>query len=97
MPQYIIHRDGVFNIFDTVVDAPVFSRALSKSELEEWYREQYGLHGMRELPQRIERAIVHGCSGHPPFDKLESYIEDWALVHHRAKADFVPRYLSAAD
>ncbi|KKN87480.1 hypothetical protein LCGC14_0259350 [marine sediment metagenome] len=27
MPQYILHKDGAYNIYSTIVDAPLFKEA----------------------------------------------------------------------
>jgi hypothetical protein len=62
MPQYIIHKDGAYNIFSTVVDAPYFDSALTLDQLKAYTQEQYGLEGMRQLDARLERAHKKGCS-----------------------------------
>lgn len=62
MPQYIIHKDGVFNVFSTVVDAPLIERGLSHDELQDWYRQMNGEAAMAELPERVARAVSTGTS-----------------------------------
>lgn len=62
MPQYIIHKDGVFNVFSSVVDAPLIERGLTLEELQEWFRFMQGSAAMVELPERVERALATGTS-----------------------------------
>lgn len=62
MPQYIIHKDGAFNVFSTVVDAPLLDQALAKDELAAWFRDMHGESVMNELSIRIDRAVAAGTS-----------------------------------
>lgn len=62
MPTYIIHKDGVYNFFSTVVDAPYFVHGLTLEQVTEYTREKFGTDGLAELPQRLERAHATGCS-----------------------------------
>lgn len=64
MPRYICHHDGKFFEWSTVVDAPV-THAMTREEFEEHYRFQYGQSAMSEFPERMRRAIAHGCSARP--------------------------------
>jgi hypothetical protein len=68
MPQYIIHKDGAYNIFATVVDAPYFDSALTLEELKEYTKEEYGKEGLRQLDDRLERAHSKGCSAFNDID-----------------------------
>jgi hypothetical protein len=49
-------------MFSTVSDMFLFDRGLSLEELEEIYGREHGEVGMRELPQRLERARKYGTS-----------------------------------
>jgi hypothetical protein len=73
MPQYIIHKDGAYNIFSTIVDAPFFEPALTLKELEDWMRKEYGEEGIRTLPERLERVHRKGTSSRMD-DSLEECV-----------------------
>lgn len=62
MPQYIIHKDGAYNLYSTIVDAPIFEHALTLQQLEEYVRFEQGQHGINALPARLERAHRTGSS-----------------------------------
>lgn len=61
MPTFIIHRNGLFFEWSTVIDAPV-TCAMTREEYEAHYQNMHGLLGMRELPDRLERAVESGTS-----------------------------------
>lgn len=62
MGQFIIHKDGAYNIYSTISDGPHYVSALTLKELEEVIRTEFGEAGMRILPERLERAHDTGCS-----------------------------------
>lgn len=72
MPRYICHHDGKFFEWSTVVDAPV-THAMTREDFEEHYRFQYGREAMRKLPERVGRAIAHGCSAVPSMSLAELF------------------------
>lgn len=98
MGRYILHKDGAYNIYSTVVDAPLFDEPVTIGELREYIRGEYGDQGIRELAVRLERAHLTGCSGHG--ETLES-----CLVCNRAGPrekemtldDFVRLFLTLDD
>ena len=93
MPELIVQKDGVFNIFSTVTDSPIFSSGITEEELTEWYREEYGNSGMLALPKRIERARRDcGCSCRIGTT-LDECISDWARVHKKSRKEFA-KFLS---
>lgn len=61
MGKPIVHHNGWFFVWSTIVDAPV-TKAMRRAEFESFYRECYGSEGMKELPARLERAIAKGTS-----------------------------------
>ena len=63
MPHYIIHKDGAYNVFSTIVDAPLFASALTEQQLREWHRQQFGEVGETYIEARLARARETGCSG----------------------------------
>lgn len=62
MGHLLIQKDDVWNIWSTVVDAPLYERGLTRAELAEEIRQEHGNAGVRELGPRIERALKTGCS-----------------------------------
>lgn len=70
MSKYIVHHEGQFLEWSTVVDAPI-TFANSLSDFEAYYREEYGEAGMIGLPVRIERAIKNGTSAVPDMSLKE--------------------------
>jgi hypothetical protein len=58
--------------WSTVVDSPV-TVGMSLEEFKEYYKNEYGSQGMRELDERLKRVEEKGVSGHPPYDNLESF------------------------
>ena len=79
MPAFIIHKDGAYNVFSTVVDACYFEPALTLDELREWYRPEYGEAGMRVLPARLERAHSTGSSAISGSHEPKKNAETWAF------------------
>lgn len=61
MPKFIVHHDGWFFEWSTIVDAPT-TEAMRREAFEEYYQDQHGKVGMRELPARLERAVKYGTS-----------------------------------
>lgn len=62
MPSYIIHKDGVYNLYTTVADGPWFVHGITLEQLQEITKEEFGASGLRDLPDRLERAHKTGCS-----------------------------------
>lgn len=74
MPAYIVHKDGVYNIFTTVADGFYFESGLTSEQLFDYIRGSQGQSGVDGLPKRIERAIKNGSSsilGHTLEDLAE--------------------------
>ena len=81
MPTYIIHKDGVYNFYSSVVDTCMFVSGLTLDQVKQWYKEEYGNHGMRDLPERLDRAHRKGTSC-----RLHSNLREF-LVCNRAGKD----------
>jgi hypothetical protein len=62
MPQYLIHKNGAYNFWSTVVDAPCYESALTLEDVREIVKTEYGNDGLRLLDARLERAHRDGCS-----------------------------------
>jgi hypothetical protein len=50
MAQFIIHHEGVFNIYGTIADGAYFDKGLSLEELNEYIKSEFGNQGLKELP-----------------------------------------------
>lgn len=95
MAHYIIHLDGAYNFWSTVVDSPLFESALTLKQVQFVTKRDQGERGLRDLPRRLERAHATGCS---------SYIEDLddVISVNRAgpdesrlsKSEFIAKYLT---
>lgn len=62
MARIILHRQGVYNVYCTIADAPIFDHGLELEDLEEWVREEYGARALHYLPDRLKRAHIFGTS-----------------------------------
>lgn len=69
MSDLIIHHNGAYNIYGTIADGCHYMRALTLDQLRMVVKESYGEHGLRTLPERLERAHRTGCS----------HINNWTL------------------
>ncbi len=72
MANFLIHKDGAFNLYNTISDRAVFKHAIDLQMLKSWYLEEYGVRGMTELPGRLKRALRTGTSEH--FSTLEDTV-----------------------
>lgn len=61
MPRHIVHHDGWFFEWSTIVDAPV-SIGMRRQEFKVYYLERHGLAAMLDLPWRLDRAVEFGTS-----------------------------------
>jgi len=96
MPRHIIHKDGRYNIFSTIVDDCYFEPSLSLKELEEYFKEEYGNRGLEGLPSRLERAHKTGTSS-----QIDKSLEDTVSCNNSGVDgnpltfdEFVLKYLS---
>lgn len=64
MSHTIIHHKGVFNLYSSISDSPVFESGLTVAQLEQYIKQQYGAQGLRNLEERIKRAQLKGTSSH---------------------------------
>lgn len=68
MPRYIMQLGDYFMEWSTIVDAPV-TFGMLLPEFREYYRDEYGRNGSRDLDGRLERVSENGTSsrlGHTP-------------------------------
>lgn len=62
MAHIIIHRDGAFNVYTTICDAPIFDTAITVERLREWHRDEHGRAGEVRLEDALQRAVATGTS-----------------------------------
>lgn len=70
MPRPIVHHDGWFFEWSTIVDAPV-SIGMRRQEFKVYYLDRYGLAAMLDLPPRLDRAVEFGTSLDTPTSARE--------------------------
>jgi len=70
MSRIICHNNGRYNLYSTISDGFCYVSSLSLEQLEHLTKEEYGESGMRELPNRLERAHKFGnsCMFREPLD-----------------------------
>ena len=97
MSRYIIHKDGVYNIYSTIADSPIYVGGLTLEQVKEFTEREEGACGLMALPKRIAWAHDTGCSSPDADLTLEELVSD-----NRAGIDgrympfdeFVARYLT---
>lgn len=91
MADILLHHEGAYNFYCTVSDGPVFQTAVTRDQLEEYYRREYGERGMRDLPERLKRAHEKGSSG---FD--DRSLADAVMLNEEelSTEEFIQRYLT---
>lgn len=62
MGRCIVYHNGAYNLFSSVVDAPLYDSALTLDQLTELIRHEQGENGARDLDARVHRAHMTGCS-----------------------------------
>lgn len=80
MPRYIVKLKNHYLEYSTIVDAPV-TWGMPLEEFKKYYQQEYGLDGMRSLPERLERVEAKGTSS-----QLDDSAED-CLSCNRAGPD----------
>ncbi len=64
MGQIILHKQGAYQLYSTISDGPCYETALTLDELKEVLRHEGGQRAIDELPPRLVRAHITGCSGY---------------------------------
>jgi len=63
MGRYIVKIEGYYLEWSTIIDAPV-TFGMPLEEFKEYYRQEYGENGMRDLDIRLTRVERTGTSAH---------------------------------
>ena len=95
MAQLILHKDGAYNIFSTIVDAPIYDSAITLNQLTDVIRHEHGEEGIRGLTGRLNRAHETGCSGYN--ETLETCILGNRAGENESELsvdDFIAKYLT---
>ncbi len=72
MPRYIVKLQDYYLEWSTVVDAPV-TYGMTLEEFKEYYQQEYGADGMRNLLDRLLRVEAKGTSSQLD-DSVESVV-----------------------
>lgn len=64
--RYILHHEGLFFEWSTVVDAPV-TQAMTEAEFRSYFLRLHGDHLESDLEERLARAKATGCSAAEGF------------------------------
>jgi hypothetical protein len=95
MAHYIIHLDGAYNIWSTVVDSPLFESALTLEQLSYVTKRDHGEHGLRALRDRLDRAHATGCSSYiEDLDDVISVNRAGPKESRLSKSEFIAKYLT---
>jgi len=62
MSKIICHHNGRYNLYSTIADGFCYVSSLTLEQIECLTKEEYGQSGLRELPERLERAHKFGSS-----------------------------------
>lgn len=96
MGQFILHKDGAYNLYTTVADGCCYERALTLEQLQEVLWFEGGQAATDQLPERLARAHATGCSALPRTTLAECIEGNRAGPNESEMAfdDFVQRYLT---
>lgn len=64
MSNFILHKDGAYQLYSTIMGAPCYPRALTLDDLRAVMFRDYGTTVTVALPLRLERAHATGCSAY---------------------------------
>lgn len=95
MAHFIIHKDGVYNVWSTVVDAPIFDSGMTLEQLQSYIKDEHGQVGLHALPERLVRAHATGSSG--IMDSLDACIavnRAGAKETCLSRDEFIGKYLT---
>jgi len=101
MARVILHKDGRFNVYDTVLCRPLFSQGMDEREmLDELMRPQQLLGDLGKRPlQKLERAKKYGSSEVPGIvgTGLEHHLNTHLVAQQGVRlteAEFIKTFLS---
>ncbi len=74
MPRYIIKIREKYFIWSTIVDAPI-TVGMTKTQLEDYIKDEYGWQGLNELPERLKRVEEKGTSALEIYNSMEETVK----------------------
>lgn len=99
MANYILYKDGAYNLWSTIVDAPLYDRALTLQELKKILLSEGGESAISDLPARLVRSHATGCSA-----IFGGTLEDCVSVNRAGPNEtctpydeFVQKYLTVSE
>jgi hypothetical protein len=97
MATGIIHYNGVYNLWSTEMDSPLFVSGLTHQMVVDYIREKHGEEGLKMLPERFEQAHKSGCDdmrlGHT-LDDLINVNRAGEKGAHMPKDDFLKKFFT---
>lgn len=89
----ILHHDGAYQLWSTIVDGPLFETAITLEQLKHHVKEEFGRAGLVDLESRLERAHATGTSSR--VFTLEETIDSMMNPPLRlTKDEFIERFLT---
>lgn len=92
MPHIVIHKNGKYNVYSTIIDEPCFERGITLEALIDAYRHAYGKGGLMALEECLDRVHKTGTSS-----RLHENLEGTVLMclhkHKMTIEDFIKKYL----
>ena len=96
MSEILIHHNGVFNFYNTVSDGPRFVSGLTLEQVRIFTKEEYGNQGLKNLSERIKRAIEKGTSSydHDSLDETIQLNRAGINEEHLSSEEFIKLFLT---
>ena len=99
MGHIVIHHNGVFNTWSTVVDAPIIERGLSLDDYRTWCEECYGPRCNGDFDRRTQKAIAQGTSSilNHTLEELIEGNRSGPGERTLTKDEFISKYLTIGE
>ena len=96
MSRIILHKEGIYNIYSTEADAPIFKKGISLKQLKAFIQDQCGKKGLEKLPKRLERCHSKGTSRIGSENLSETILRNRAGENDEflPETEFIEKYLS---
>jgi len=96
MANMILHKNGAYNLYTTIAEGACYESPLTLKQLTEHIQRELGEAGLRELPQRLERAHKTGCSSMhgETLERCISCNRAGPNETHLSVDEFVAKYLT---
>ena len=96
MGHIVIHHEGVFNVWSTVVDAPILEHGVTRAQLFEWSEDFYTPRCNHDFDWRADKAVQQGTSSLLGENLDELIVGNRAGPNEKSlsKAEFIKQYLT---